>query len=184
MTRPIAFLFTLTLVAACGSERRYTPAADPTPTTHNDEDGLLNACYGADCATEDAACGSGCQALDACLGSCAVDDDACSNGCYDRADRESLGQLHAAVMCASDCRVMLGQSEATDRNTTLAACVGDQCSEDVRHCFDDRGCANLYRDMAACGSQSCLDDTKRRAPAEARSRLDDFLGCYEQFCVQ
>lgn len=87
-------------------------------------------------------------------------------------------------MCASDCRVMLGQSEATERNTTPAACVGDQCAEDVRHCFDDRGCANLYQDMAACGSQSCLDDTKSRAPAEARSRLDGFLGCYVQFCVQ
>lgn len=184
MTRPLAFLFTLTLIAACGSERHDTPAFDPAPTTHTDEDGLVDACYGAHCAAEDAACGSGCQALDACLSSCAIDDDACSNGCYDRSDRQSLGQLHAAVMCASDCRVMLGQFEATDRNTALAACVGDRCAEDVRHCFDDRGCAHLYRDMAACGSQSCLDDTKRRAPAEARSRLDDFLGCYVQFCVQ
>lgn len=88
-------------------------------------------------------------------------------------------------MCASDCRVMLGQSEATERNTTLAACMGDRCGEQVRHCFDDRGCADLYGELVACGgSQSCHDGSMSRAPAEARSRATELLGCYHRACAR
>ncbi len=185
MIRPISFLFTLTLVAACGGEDRHIPAPDPTPTTklRHDEDGLLQSCFASHCAEEGGACSNGCQALNACLDACA--DDACSDGCFDRSDRSSLEQLHAAVMCASDCGVMLGQSEATDRNTNLAACMGDRCSDQVRHCFDDQSCADLYRDLVACGSiQSCQETSSNRATAEARSRMDEFLACYDRACAR